>query len=57
MKKLSEYFDCSVDYLIGKSDISNPYKGINLPYFTEEMIEHLKEYIEFLKWKYKNKSL
>lgn len=28
--KLSEIFDCSIDYILGKSDIRNPGKQINI---------------------------
>lgn len=61
--ELADFFDVSIDYLLGKSDILNPYKinstenskayyyldTSNLP---DEGIEKVKEYIDLLRHKY-----
>lgn len=46
--KLSDIFNCSIDYLLGKSDIRN-YKDLKAQELSknyEKAINHLKEYIE-----------
>lgn len=62
IKKLAEYFNVSVDYLLGISDIpdiSNPPKPIE-DGLSQDNIEELKKYAELLKLKQmaeKNKEL
>lgn len=59
-KKIANYFDVTLDYLMGVSNIKNPYKEENsLNYIKldvkdlpEEAIKQIEEYIEFIKQKY-----
>jgi hypothetical protein len=61
--ELAGFFDVSIDYLLGKSDIRNPYKvapiennetyyNLDTSNLTEEGIEKVKEYIDLLRHKY-----
>jgi len=65
LKKLAAFFHCSVDYLIGNSDIRNPYQPKGMPnqkckaYYDlhksglpEEALQQIEDYIEFIKQKY-----
>lgn len=57
LNQLADYFGCSIDYLIGKSDIRTPIDlsqiqfanagGLNTDGLTERDIEELKAQIEF----------
>lgn len=61
LNKLSEIFDCSTDYLLGKSDIRNPEKIKNLPFanssgldttgLDEEDLKELQKQVDYIKWK------
>lgn len=65
--KIADYFNVSLDWLLGKSDIRNPYENSNptiaahradgydtdLP---EDAKQALREYIDFLRQKYKKKE-
>lgn len=63
--KLSEIFDCSIDYILGKSDIRNPEKLKNIPHansggvditgLDEDDLKELQAQIDYMKWKKKNK--
>ena len=63
--KLSEIFDCSIDYILGKSDIRNPEELKNIPHansggvdttgLDEEDLKELQAQIDYMKWKKKNK--
>lgn len=58
IQRFADYFDVSIDYMIGRSDSKEETVKENLFYFnreglTDEDIEHLKEHIEFLKKKSK----
>ena len=64
--KLSEFFNVSTDYLLGKSDKKTndtdlsdiriaQYDGIDTEGLSEEDIEEIKRQVEFMKWKKKNK--
>lgn len=56
--KLSEIFDCSIDYILGKSDIRNPEKtdldklqiGLSAKDYTNISEEQLKQIEEFAKY-------
>jgi transcriptional regulator with XRE-family HTH domain len=65
LKKLADFFDCTIDYLVGKSDIRNPYETNNKLELTnkryyildksclpEEALKQIEDYIEFIKQKY-----
>jgi len=61
--KYATFFNVTVDYILGKSDIRNPYyksecanDKIDLSEFPEEIIQQIKDYVEFLKEKYKNQE-
>lgn len=57
--KLSEIFDCSIDYLLGKSDIRNPEKIKNIPHansggldttgLDEEDLKELQKQVDYIK--------
>jgi len=62
--KLSDIFNCSIDYLLGKSDIRNvdlsniriaQHNGIDTNGLSEEDIEEIKKQVEYMKWKKGNK--
>jgi Predicted transcriptional regulators len=59
LKKLADFFDVSIDYLIGCTDIQNPYKStfhvIDVSKLPDEVIRHVEEYVEFLNNKYTHK--
>ena len=64
LKKVADYFDVSVDYLLGKTEDQNPktdkitkedikfalFDGENV---TEEMFNDVLDFVEFIKNKYK----
>lgn len=54
---IARYFQVSVDYLLGLTDTPSPYstkKFISLPdNFPPEALEEVKEFIRYLKFKYK----
>lgn len=60
LKKMADFFGVSTDYLLGVSDIRNPIETL-AAYRTDgydedlpaEAQEELKQYIEFLKLKYR----
>lgn len=63
--KLSEIFDCSIDYILGKSDIRNPEDLKNIPHansggvdttgLDEEDLKELQAQADYMKWKKNNK--
>lgn len=63
--KLSDIFNCSIDYILGKSDIRNLEKLKNIPHansggvditgLDEEDLKELQAQIDYMKWKKKNK--
>ena len=62
--KLSEIFNCSIDYLLGKSDVRNidlsnirfaQHNGIDTNGLSEEDIEEIKKQVEYMRWKKRNK--
>lgn len=65
LEKLSKLFDCTTDYLLGKSDIRNPEELKNIPHansggvdttgLDEEDLKELQAQIDYMKWKKKNK--
>lgn len=59
--KLSEIFNCSIDYILGKSDIRNPElirfannNGIDTEGLTKEEIDEIQRQVEFMRWKKKD---
>ena len=64
LKGIAKFFNVSVDYLVGNSDIRNPYKedkpviptkayhNLDKAGLPEEAIRQIEEYIEFVKQKY-----
>ena len=68
LKKLASYFDVSVDYLLGNSDIPNPelripdeYKDLPIAFYegakglSQEDIDDVVKFMEFLKKKKSDK--
>lgn len=63
--KMCEIFDCTLDYLMGKSDIRNPEEikniqhansgGLNTDGLDEEDLKELQAQADYMKWKKKNK--
>lgn len=63
--KLSEIFDCSIDYILGKSDIRNPEEirnikhanagGLDTTGLDEDDLKELQAQADYMKWKKKNK--
>lgn len=64
--KLSEIFDCSIDYLLSKTDKRNndidlsnvriaQHNGINTEGLSDEDIEEIKKQVEYMRWKRNNK--
>lgn len=64
--KLSEIFDCSIDYILGKSDIRNPEEirnikhanagGVDITGLDEEDLKELQAQADYMKWKKQNKK-
>ncbi len=60
--KLSEIFDCSIDYILGKSDIRNPEKadldklqiGLSAKDYSNITDEQIKQIEDFAKFVLKN---
>lgn len=67
LQKLADYFDTSVDYLLGRTDIRASYSRVkrqrcqyhvgsspdfDLEGLPQEAIEQIRDYIEFIKNKY-----
>jgi len=68
-KKIANYFNVTLDYLMGVTDIKNPYIDINskiikanekidVTDLPEEAIKQVEEYVEFIRHKLKiNKAI
>ncbi len=62
LKKLSDFFGVSVDYLIGESPVRDKEetvilnKSINMPELPPEAYKELEDFIEYLRKKYNNKK-
>ena len=62
LKKLSDFFGVSVDYLIGESPVRDKEetvilnKSINMPELPPEAYQELEDFIEYLRKKYNNKK-
>ena len=64
--RLSDIFDCSIDYILGKSDIRNPEElknvkfanatGLDTAGLDKEDLEELQRQIEYMKKLKKNKK-
>ncbi len=64
--KLSDIFDCSIDYILGKSNIKNPEElknvkfanssGLDTEGLDKEDLEELQRQIEYMKKLKKNKK-
>lgn len=64
--KLAEFFDVSIDYLLGKSEIRNSEDlknvkfansgGLDVSELDDDEINELKQQIEFMRWKKKNEN-
>ena len=59
--KMTEIFNCSLDYLLGKSDIRNPEEikfannnGIDTEGLSKEEIKEIQKQVEFMRWKKKD---
>lgn len=63
LKRISEFFNVSLDYLLGKTDIKNYSKEYTVALHSdtdyddlpESAKEEINNFIEFVKQKYKNK--
>ena len=66
LEKLSEIFNVSTDFLLGKTDKRNndtdlsdirfaQHNGIDTNGLSEEDIEEIKKQVEYMRWKRKNK--
>lgn len=62
LKFLAEYFNVSVDYLLGRSDVKNPehnkvitkaFHSVDMDGLPDEAIKQVEEYVEFIKLRYK----
>lgn len=59
LNKLSEIFNCSIDYLLGKSDVRNPYELKKVPFanaggldttgLDEEDLKELQKQVDYIK--------
>lgn len=60
---LANFFNVTIDYLLGKTDVRNPYKNdhemstrafhnLDKSGLPEEAIKQIEEYVEFVKQKY-----
>lgn len=60
--KLAKLFNCSTDYLLGRTDIKNPYEPEAMAVhhdeeeFTEEELEDIKKFKEFVKMRREQKK-
>lgn len=58
---IADFFNVSIDYLLGKSDIQNPNNAQSLfgedIEVTDEMWEKIKEYANYVKFAYGKKTL
>ncbi|AOT71503.1 helix-turn-helix domain-containing protein [Geosporobacter ferrireducens] len=68
LQKIADFFDVTTDYLLGRSEIKNPYgrdasavmeTNLGSKYYLldksglpEEAVEQIDEYVEFIKQKY-----
>ncbi len=59
LKKLADYFEISVDYLLGRTDIrtstrieTKAYHNLDVCGLSDEAIKQIEDYIEFVKQKY-----
>ncbi|WFD09774.1 helix-turn-helix domain-containing protein [Tepidibacter hydrothermalis] len=59
LKKIADYFEVSIDYLLGQSDIktttnieTKAYHNLDVGGLSEEAIKQIEDYIEFVKQKY-----
>ena len=51
---MSRIFDCSIEYIAGKTDLRDPHSIFDTKNLTENDISEIKVFIEFLKFKKKN---
>ena len=59
LKRLADFFEVSVDFLLGQTDIRTSFKDeyssmkiVDVSTLPDEAIKQAKEYVEFLKQKY-----
>ncbi|WP_432664528.1 helix-turn-helix transcriptional regulator [Wukongibacter baidiensis] len=63
LEMLADYFNVSVDYLLGRTEVRSHVNrkgshGINLDGLTDEAVEEVKKYVELIKLKYdRNENL
>ncbi len=61
LSKLADFFNVSIDYLLGKSDIRNSidvnnvsfanHNGIDTAGLNKEEIDEIKKQVEYMRWK------
>lgn len=61
LSKLADFFNVSIDYLLGKSEIRKPIdinnvsfannNGINTTGLNKEEIDEIKKQVEYMRWK------
>ncbi len=57
LKHLADYFNVSLDYLLGRSDIRNTVKPEDpLADLPKDAKKEIESFIEFVRQKYKNKK-
>ena len=66
LKKMSEIFNCTIDYLLGKSDIRNPEElksvqfanagGLDANGIDDDELAELQKQIDYMKWKKENEK-
>lgn len=63
LKQIADYFNVSIDYLLGRSNVRNPeenkvitkaFHSIDIEGLPDEAIKQVEEYVEFIKSKYKS---
>lgn len=49
--RIADYLDCSVDYLLGRTDTPDSGNSEILNNLTAEQMQDVIEYVQFLKWR------
>lgn len=63
LERIADFFNVSIDYLLGRSDVKNPeenkvitkaFHNIDVDGLPDEAIEEVEKYVELIKLKYKS---
>lgn len=63
LQRIADFFDVSTDYLLGRTDILNPYTendgniSLDLSGLSKKDIDKVQEYVELLKQKYNSDEI